>query len=461
MTASSGPRARVGMTGLNVVFGSVLKVSSLVLTVLIPMVATRLLPRDQAAQVLIAISTATLVAVVAQAGLPWTISRRVSLVRVGRLPIDALGSDLLTASACLLGILVLLIAAVLPPWGIDPGWIVPEGSPLLATAILTAGIARAWSRVLSEANKGFGQVNSASVSADLAGPALGLVLVAILGLVVRSETSSTEIGWALALGWIGAVGIALRTIPVRIPLRVAAFAPRRLLREGALVLGIISILNVGIQQVHVIIAGYVLGLDEAAVFSTAARLASLTGAPLMIIAGIATPDIGTALQSRDENQIAVVQLRLQRLTGAFFVAGSALCLLFAVWGSSILGMLFGREYAAGHAMLVVLAIGPLGSLFAGVAGLALTLAGAQRRLLAITLVGSAVAVVSMVAGAFAFGGIGLSVGYSVGQLGINILLLRSSRKVLGFSPMANPIAATLWVLRGLAHRLARSTGGKA
>ncbi len=89
---------------------------------------------------------------------------------------------------------------------------------------------------------------------------------------------------------------------------------------------------------------------------------------------------------------------------------------------------------------MILSIGPLASLFAGVAGLCLMLAGERVRLMRDTVVGSTLRLVSMFVGAIYFGGVGLAVGYSVGQIVVNVMLLRSCRHAIGMTPIAHPMA---------------------
>lgn len=440
VNAHPGAASRRGLTRQNLILGGGIRGAALLLVVLTPVVAARTLDTSGVAQVMIAVSVATMIGVVGQVGLPFVISLRVAQVRAGVISSALLRGNLRSACLFLLALTGLLLLLAAPPWGVPPGWIVPNATRGMLVAIALAGVGRAASRIFSETNKGYGGVNIAVVGSDLLGPGLGLVVVLVAGVAFGAMTTSEAFAWALAVGWVLAVGTAVWMAPVKPSFARVQHAAEYRLRHGMVVLGVVSVLNVGIQQAHIIISGYALGLADAGVFSAAARLATLTGAPLMIISSIASPDIGLALQSDDPSQLKRVEMRLRRLTGACFMGGAVLALGYLVGGATLLRVLFGQEYASGHAELVILSIGPLASLFTGVAGLCLMLAGERVRLMRDTVVGSTLAVVSMFVGAIYFGGVGLAVGYTLGQTVVNVMLLRSCRHVVGMTPIAHPMA---------------------
>lgn len=422
--------------------GTMIRVVSMIFIVLTPVVAARTLDPAGVGQVMIVVSAATMVGVVSQLGLPWAVSLRVAEVRSGRAEVGALRDDLRGVSLLLLTIAAVLVVASAAPWGVPPGWVVPSGTRAMLLGLVLVGVCRATSRIFSEINKGYGYVNTAAVGSDMFGPAAGLVFAMIASFVTDGEIGVEMFIGALAAGWLLAVLFTWWRAPVRPSLfpRTKRSGERRL-GQSLMVLGCVSVLNVGIQQAHILIAGYTLELNDAGVFSTAARLATLAGAPLMVISSIAAPDLGTALQGSDSAAIRAVERRLQRLTGAFLIASAALCLVYLLRGAQLMDLIFGVGYSAGHRVLVILSLGPLGSLWAGVAGLSLILAGEQIRMLKDTVFGSGVAVVGMVIGAIYFGGAGLAVGYSVGQLAVNLLLLRSCRRIVGLMPAAKPLSA--------------------
>lgn len=433
-------RLQRGMTRRNVVVGSVVRVLSLVMLVLTPAVAARTLTPAGVAQVMIAVSVITVIGIVGQMGVPWVVSWRIAQLRAGAIDAELVRGTLRSATLFLLALTAVLTLAVAVPWGVPGDWLVQGATRGLLVAVALAGAGRAASKIYSEASKGFGDVNVAALGSDLLGPSIGLA-AAVVAIATLGTTTSVSFVSALSLGWLVAACFAFWRAPVKPSLR--RYGHRETehpLRNGMAVLGLISILNVGIQQAHIIISGYTLDLSDAGVFSTAARLASLTGAPLMIISALASPDVGVALQTKEPNRLAIVERRLQALTGLFFVLASALGLIYIVFGSSVLRLMFGPAYVDGHGELIVLSAGPLGSLFAGVAGLSLMLAGERRVLLRDTVVGSCVALIGMLVGVSTFGSMGLAFGYSFGQLAINALLLRSCHRELGLTPIANPLA---------------------
>jgi len=270
-------------------------------------------------------------------------------------------------------------------------------------------------------------------------------MAGIVGLSFNADLmlAFLAVGWAVAL--IAAVGFS----PVKpsIQKRGGTFAPI----DGISTLAAVAVLNVGVQQVHIVLAGLLLGNLEAAHFSTAARLATLTGAPLMIIAGIASPDVGFALK-KDRAAIRRVELRLQQLTGLLFIPAAILAGAYVLVGPNILLLAFGPEYEVAHIELVILSVGPLASLYAGIAGLSLTLAEERRVLLHRTAIGSGLAGVVMIAGGLLWGSLGLAAGYSIGQIVINILLTSACRSAVGLDPSARPILGAQLLMPGTQWR---------
>jgi O-antigen/teichoic acid export membrane protein len=354
----------------------------------------------------------------------------------------------------LLSLVLLFAAASIPSWALDPARLIPGGSQALFLAAVVIGGGRAASRVLSETNRGFGHVNLAGLGADLIGPSIGLAGVAALTWLTTEDVTAVRVVWLLAFGWCAATLFAAWWAPIRPALRPARVPARGdRLRNAVGVLGVVSILNVGIQQAHIIIAGLMLPTAVAAGFATAARLAPLAGTPLVLLSAVASPDVGVALQSRDPARIRQLEARLQRVTGLLLLLSLPLVAIFLLAGSQVLTLLFGAPYAVGHQELVILSLGPLASLAVGVAGMCLIQAGRRRRVLLDTIVGSFAALGLMVAGGMRAGSTGLAVGYALGQLTINLLLLRSCRLELGVMPYARPLAGLRWL--NSVHRVRR------
>lgn len=408
-------------------------------------ILTRVLDRSGVAQVLVALSVGTTVGVVCQAGLPLAIAHKVARVRVGSSRVQDLRRDLRDASLFVLLPSTLVVLASLPPWPLDPTGLIPGGDKSLLIAAAVIGTSRALSRILSEVNKGYGQVNVAGLGAELAGPILGVGGIVAAATLAPGGLTGPMALWILAGGWMAAVVLTSLLAPVR-PGWEPGSPSDETVRNVVGVLAAISILNVGIQQAHVVLAGLMLPLGTAASFATAARLAPVAGTPLILLSAIASPDVGVAVQPGGGDRLQQMEARLQRVTGLLFLVSLLLVAVFALAGERVLGLIFGAEYSDARIVLVVLALGPLASLGAGVAGLCLIQAGRRRRVLLDTLLGSGVALAGMVVGARSGGALGLAIGYSVGQAFTNALLLRSCRAELGILPFGRPLAGCRWLL---------------
>jgi O-antigen/teichoic acid export membrane protein len=419
---------------------------SLALGAVTAVVVARVLDPEGVAQALIAVSVGTMIGVIAQAGVPAAIAHSTARVRTGSLTEAGVGRQLFLSMAYTAVVLGAVVLAAVPDWPLNPERLIPGAHfALLAAAVVMAG-GRAASRVLSETNKGFGHVTVAGFGSDLIGPFLGLAVIASLAALRPESLTGTSVAWALAAGWVAASAFAYWRAPIRPGVRRLSEPLDE--RFGSIlgVVAIISILNVGIQQAHVVIAGAMLAVPAAAVFAAVARLAALTGTPLVLISAIASPDVGVALQSGDPVRIRALERRLQRLTGVLLVLGLGVAGVFAAAGSWILRILFGVGYEGGNITLLVLSLGPLASLSTGVAGLCLMQAGRRASVLRDTLIGSLLSIGGMVIGATLWSGSGLAVGYAAGQLLMNLMLLRTCRREVGIAPYARPIEGIRWAL---------------
>lgn len=422
---------RDGISSKNTLAALAIRGTSLLATVLVPVAATRVLQPEEVGTALVWLSVAAVLAVAAPLGIPWSVSVAVADIRSRRSDESQLKRLLTIAGGYLPVLLAALIALIV---GLSSVW--SEIPTHLAVVTCVIGISRAGSRIFSEVGKGFGNVSSAAITSDLLGPLSGLTMVGFAALIGLSFSAALLLVY-LSLGWALSFAIAAIISPVKPVIRRDLSEGLRV--DGIAVLATVAVLNVGIQQLHIVFAGLFLDELDAAHFSTAARLASLTGAPLMIVAGLASPDVALSLRS-GRNAMLKVEQRLRKLTGGFLVASAALGLLYLLFGAVILRTVFGAGYGAGHWALVVLSLGPLASLYAGVAGLTLTLAEQRRVLLGRTAVGSTFAVLAMSLGGWMGGSVGLAAGYSAGQIGINLLLLSACRTLVGLNTSARPSA---------------------
>ena len=119
---------------------------------------------------------------------------------------------------------------------------------------------------------------------------------------------------------------------------------------------------------------WVLGLfreqDEVAIYGVAVRLVALIGMPLTIVNAVVQPVISD-MYSRGK----MVELeRIMRTTGTMVaIPAFTVLALFALFGDSILGYIFGEFYRGAGVVLLVLSIGQLINVWAGSCGLALML----------------------------------------------------------------------------------------
>ncbi len=232
VNAHPGAAARRGLTRQNLILGAGIRATALLLVVLTPVVAARTLDTSGVAQVMIAVSVATMIGVVGQVGLPF-VSLRVAQVRAGLISLALLRGNLRSACLFLLALTVLLLVLAVPPWGVPPDWIVPNATRGMLVAVALAGIGRA-GQPASSARRTRDTAASTSPSWDptCLRPGLGLVVVVVAGVAFGAMTTSEAFAWALAVGWVLAVGIAIWIAPVKPTLARVQHGAKYRLRHG-------------------------------------------------------------------------------------------------------------------------------------------------------------------------------------------------------------------------------------
>lgn len=124
----------------------------------------------------------------------------------------------------------------------------------------------------------------------------------------------------------------------------------------------------------VLVLGFFRSSREVGVYSAASGTASLVGVPLIAANVLGAPVISN-LFARGERQ--TLEQTLQTVTAFLWGAGGLIALALAVWGRPLLG-LFGPEFMAGRAALLILAAGQTVNVATGPVGYLLTLTGGHR-----------------------------------------------------------------------------------
>lgn len=145
-----------------------------------------------------------------------------------------------------------------------------------------------------------------------------------------------------------------------------------------------------LPELSILLATPILGASDIGVFGLCLKLAFLVGFFVLMTQTIATPDIADALGRGGEGSGG------SKLAASCFAAtGVSLLatLACALWGDEVL-RLFGPNFVAGHAALVMLVATQLVRATFGPTNAVLTLVGAQKTNLAVTALGMAVLALS-------------------------------------------------------------------
>lgn len=131
--------------------------------------------------------------------------------------------------------------------------------------------------------------------------------------------------------------------------------------------------SIATKRTDLIMAGALLGADEAGVYGAVVRVSELARFGLQAINSIAAPLIAELYHSGRHGELQ--HLTTWAARGAFGVASVISIVLFLV-GPFILG-LFGAEFENGYLPLLILLVGQLFNSFAGVVGFVMMMTGQQ------------------------------------------------------------------------------------
>lgn len=166
-----------------------------------------------------------------------------------------------------------------------------------------------------------------------------------------------------------------------------------------------------VSQADLWILGIFRSHDEVAIYGAAARLVLLLSTPLVIVNAVIQPLIvemylHKRIQSL-ENTLRTAST-IAGIPALFFLSG------FVLFGSTILRYMYGEYYVSGYAVLTILALGNLATVWAGTAGIALIMTGHQLVMMAITLVTGGATILFALFLVTDYGSVGVAVATALG-----------------------------------------------
>ncbi len=198
------------------------------------------------------------------------------------------------------------------------------------------------------------------------------------------------------------------------------------LREAPTFL-LIRVNNWILNSAAVWILGMTRPLEEIGLYGTANVIALLVLAPWQVITAAASPTV-VALHTNNNKAALESVLRTAALIAA--VAATLGCLILILFGKDILSILFTSEYAAGSAVLVILAIGRGISTFLGSPAMLLSMTHHQQAVMRVLLLTSTVTLIGYIFAAETYGAIGVATVTAISAIFQGILLAIIAHRAL-------------------------------
>lgn len=307
-------------------------------------------------------------------------------------------------------------------------------SPALAAVTgLVAGwvIVMALQLLLSEVFRGFNDIRSAAI---FGGPATYVVLAACLSLLwLLKGQASLPIIILLAI----ASGFTSALIASWLLTRRLAHLPSGDVQSGigfgevlyvAGPLLVSSLALLALNQADLWIMGAFRSQEEVAVYGAAARLVLLVSVPVFVINALVSPLIAEMYAQGRKEQLERV---LRTIVALSTIPAFVMLVSLALFGSSVLGIIYGDYYRQGAAVLTLLGVGYFANVWTGPCGTTLVMTGRHMTVMITTILSSLLAIAGALWLIQDYGGIGVASAMAATMTFQNILLLVLTKKQAG------------------------------
>lgn len=391
----------------------------------------RAMPAAHMGSYFLVLSIAGFVALMASFGLPGLAVREISRLRTLG---DTSASD--TLAACLFAIALRMMLLVtgcgtLLAVGSVVGVLRVDGS-LVALAALLAG-ATGLQALQAEVFRGYGRIVESSIFGGLCAAAVTFALVA--GCLLMHVPLDASIAVALGLGGVVfSLGAGFLRLP-RLRWRIGSAAAREHILNGRpfWVIGTSAFL---LFQADLWVAGWLLPLEQVALYGAAARLVQPLLLPVEATEAAIAPDIVSLHVGGANPELGALLYRAACIQLILVIAGM---LTLAMGGRLLLQALFGSGYGEAYPLMVVLAAGFCVRAASGPFGYLLALTGHARPLATLSLAwAGATLVVDSVAGWVA-GPMGVASASALMLSTFCVLGIAAARRLTGLNAGAFPI----------------------
>lgn len=181
---------------------------------------------------------------------------------------------------------------------------------------------------------------------------------------------------AALLAFVAGVTILYRLQPQPLVSRPKPAFKSNIWVKAALPLALIAGLQVINTYTDIVMLGILRTSDEVGIYRVVAQSGMLVAFVMQTVGMIAGPYLARFYSQKDHHN-------LQRIfticTRAIFVISLPIALALSIWGSQLLGLLFGEEYIKGYSALIILSTGLLLFNIIGPVGLLLEMTGHEKQ----------------------------------------------------------------------------------
>lgn len=372
---------RLVLGGLWVLAGKVILVLS---TLLINALLARLLAPQEMGAYFLTFSLVSVAAVAAQFGLSQAVVKLVAESLASERPGRAANTIRFILRSGALG--ALLVAGMLA-LGVG-SWLAQRifDSALMAGVI---GLAALWvvvltlQNLLAESFRGFHEIRLATLSGGVITSVLSALLFAGLWIVQGHSNLEQVVVLSVIAGATNAV-IAFLLLRGKLkPFSTKNDFKGKEVFRIAWPLWVTNLTLIVLLQADLWIMGMFRPQEEVAIYGAALRFVVLVTMPLMIVNSVVSPFIAEMYTKRRRKDL---QETLRAAATTASIPAFAVVIVFTLFGSPILALVYGEFYRNGATVLALLSLGQFVNVLAGSCGLVLMMTGFQASMMWITIV---------------------------------------------------------------------------
>lgn len=167
---------------------------------------------------------------------------------------------------------------------------------------------------------------------------------------------------------------------------------------------------------------------EVAIYAAASRLMFLVVTPFLVFQGVVAPIVAELAAQGRKRQLERTLRAVATLAG---IPAFLALMVFLVFGSSILGFIYGPFYRQGASILFILSMGRLVAVYTGSCAVTLMMTGHQRVVMYVTVAFGIASVAGGVALAGPFGGVGVAAATATFASLQNLFTMYMARRLVG------------------------------